>query len=370
MIIRVFVFAALCSLFYSCLDPNAGESAQSSSWASIHLQGETMGTSYNIRYLDSQAIDYHRYIKGLLADFNSCVNTYDSSSVLGMFNASGGLTDSVSGTCGDCLFTLLESSAEVHAASNAQFDPTIGPLIQHWGFYQNQAREGDSGIDSAAISELLDRIGFENVLSYRMDTSFHSAQDSISKTLIIERSIDQPIQLDFNAIAKGYGVDLISVILEANGVENYMVEIGGELRTRGKNAQGKAWTIGLEAPKVDSREVHRLLFLGDAGVASSGNYRNYLELNGQRYGHSVNPLTGYPALNRLLSVTVVHKDKCYMADAYATAFMLMGLESSLRLVEDNPDLEAYFISSNAQDASEFDITQSSGFAQYLQSDAK
>ena len=154
------------------------------------------------------------------------------------------------------------------------------------------------------------------------------------------------MQLSCSAVAKGYAVDVIAQLLRRKGVKNFMVDIGGEVVVSGQNPQGSLWRIGINKPVDDSlslnQELQTVLTLTDVGIASSGNYRNYYYHEGKKYAHTINPHTGYPALHNLLSATVIARD-CMSADAYATAFMVMGLERAKAFVEARPDLDAYFI---------------------------
>jgi thiamine biosynthesis lipoprotein len=155
------------------------------------------------------------------------------------------------------------------------------------------------------------------------------------------------MELDFGAIAKGYGVDLVAQLLKERGCVHYFVEIGGEIRTAGVNPDGSEWRVGIERPQENARALKAVLQLSDQGMATSGNYRNFYYEDGKRYAHTIDPKTGYPVDHQLLSATVV-ADECMTADAYATAFMVMGREAGQRLLKERPDLQAYFIYGDEQ----------------------
>ena len=196
-------------------------------------------------------------------------------------------------------------------------------------------------MDSIKVSQLLNIIGFDKV---------NLKNDSIIKP--------NKMLLDFNSIAQGYTVDLVAKILESKGVNNYLVEIGGEIRSKGKNPSNKLWTIGVDKPieEIDSKDRFQfILELANKSLATSGNYRKFFIDEGIKYSHIINPKTGFPAKNRLLSVTVIH-DNCMDADAYATAFMAMGLKKSKDFISKKQDLEAYFVYSNMEGELESFIT--------------
>ncbi|MCB0410235.1 MAG: FAD:protein FMN transferase, partial [Flavobacteriales bacterium] len=176
-------------------------------------------------------------------------------------------------------------------------------------------------------------------------------QVSINDSLVMK--INPGTMLDFNAIAQGYSVDVLALFLEEKGIENYMVEVGGELRVKGVNKNDTLWRVGIDKPIENNREreLQAIISLENSSLATSGNYRKFYEKDGVKYSHTINPLTGYPVQHSLLSVTVI-APTCALADAYATAFMVLGLEKSKQIVENNPDLEAFFIYSNEKNEME------------------
>lgn len=217
---------------------------------------------------------------------------------------------------------VFDKSKELYKMSGGAFDPTVMPLVNAWGF----GFEKKDDVTPSLIDSLLPLIGFDKV-KYKNEEIIKDMPD---------------IMLDFSAIAKGYGVDVLAEMLEEKGVKNYMVEIGGELRVKGHNPSQQDWQIGIEKPMEGKRELKSTIGLNNHAVATSGNYRNFYYKDGKRYAHTINPQTGYPVSHNLLSTTVIAKD-CITADAYATAFMVLGLEESIKLSNQVPGILVYFI---------------------------
>lgn len=283
------------------------------------ISGQTMGTIlYRVKYLgrgDEVAIED---TDSLLRAFNQSLSTYIPDSEISDLNNAGQISFKSS-----FFYPVLKSSREIFIKTEGTFDPTVGPLIGAWGFGpEKQPPE----VDSAMVDSLLQMIGFDAV-------KFDETQVSLP----------QGHRLDFSAIAKGYAVDLVGKLLEKRGVENYLVEIGGEVRCRGVNAEEKSWSLGIEDPTVEKEEQMLLAIvrLKDKSLATSGNYRNYYEKDGRVYAHIVDPRTGYTATHNLLSASVVAED-CMVADAFATAFMVLGLEDSKKII-DKEEIEAFLI---------------------------
>ena len=224
------------------------------------------------------------------------------------------------------MFTLAQ---EISEKTNGAFDITVAPLVNAWGF---GFKKGITP-DSAAIDSMRRYTGFRTV------------------ALVDGRIIKQYPQtmLDCSAIAKGYGCDAVAAMLDAHGVKDYMVEIGGEVVTKGKNSKGSAWTIGIskptDNPTTSSNELFEVMNISGKSMATSGNYRNYREENGRKIAHTIDPRTGYPVQHSLLSATVI-ADNCATADALATAFMVMGLEEAMEYCKNDNTIEGYFIYSD------------------------
>ncbi len=293
----------------------------------LEIEGSTMGTTYHVKYLDDNGVNYKAPVDSVLILFNQSLSTYIPESEISTFNSKLSLNFK-----SEYFLPVLEKSKEVYLASEGAFDPTVMPLVNAWGFgFKNQ-----ENIDSLKIDSILAFVGFEHV----------KYTDSI---LIKDR---QGVMLDFSAIAKGYGVDVVGELLESKGITNYMVEIGGEVRCRGKNNKGNIWLIGIDNPKYneDGKSIKATVKLENISLATSGNYRNFYIKNGVKYAHTINPKTGYPVNHSLLSASVFAKD-CMTADAYATAFMVMGHEKAIKLSEKN-GLLVYLIYQNEKGGKE------------------
>lgn len=289
------------------------------------IAGETMGTTYSVIYQGDTP--YKGAIDSLLLAFNQEVSTYIPDAVISTFNQSEqgiALADFPHYTY---FLDNLEQSRAIVQATEGAFQPTLMPLINYWGFGYTEKR-AVTQVDSFRVDSLMGFVGLEHI---------RLTSDSLLK----DRS---GVQLDFSAIAKGYGVDLIGAFLENQGIKNYFVEIGGEALGRGLSPRGDAWRVGISVPRSEASlgEYAEVAPLENQAVATSGNYRNYYEVEGEKYGHTINPYTGFPEKNNLLSASVFAKD-CATADAYATAFMVMGYEKAKQLVEQLDGLEAYFI---------------------------
>jgi len=285
----------------------------------VALNGATMGTGYQVKYLDPEGLIYQTEIDSILEDLNQSLSTYLTESEISRFNRELKVEFAY-----DYFPTVLEQSRQIFQKTNGAFNPAVMPLVNAWGF----GPEGRQSPDSAEVDSLLSLVDFE-------DIQFDSL--AVWKT-------KEGVQLDFSAIAKGYGVDVIANFLTGKGLENYLVEIGGELICRGNNDKGELWRIGINTPiefaPADSRVV--TVKLQNRALATSGNYRNYYVKDGQKYAHTIDPKTGFPVQHSLLSASVFSND-CITADAYATAFMVMGLEDSKDLIARSPDLEAIFV---------------------------
>lgn len=278
------------------------------------LEGSTMGTTYRVVIGAPLSRDstqqLKRQIDSVLANVNASMSTYDTASELSRFNArqATGAVD-----VSPALASVVAAALQVHEQSGGSFDVTIAPLVNAWGFGPSAPPEHP--LDSARVRELLAYVG-SNKLTLR-------------GTTLAKR--DPRVQLDLSAIAKGYGVDVVSVWLSSRGYPDHLVEIGGEVRASGRRPDGTAFRVGIETPDDTTRRMQRAVLLEEGSLASSGNYRNYFMLDGERYVHTLDPTTGYPVRHRLLAVSVLHPS-CMMADAWATALMAAGPERAEALV--------------------------------------
>jgi thiamine biosynthesis lipoprotein len=286
----------------------------------VEFQGQTMGTiAYNVKYIDAGGKNLKASTDSLLIAFNQSLSTYIPDSEISTFNQ-GTLFPFET----EHFYKVLASSKEVYEATNGAFDPTVGPLVNAWGFGP-EGRKTPLDEEIAAIKE---KVGFDKIFF-----------DSISVC-----KLHEGVYLDFSSNAKGYAVDLVAELLEANDIHNYLVDIGGELRAKGVNLENATWRVAIEKPNFEtqSREGSAILTLADKAIATSGDYRNFYEKDGKKIAHTINPKTGYPAEQNILSSTVVAQN-CMLADAYATAFMVLGFEASLKVLEQHPELQAFFI---------------------------
>jgi len=291
----------------------------------VTVTGTTMGTiAYNIKYLDKARINYKKQIDSLLQDFNQALSTYIPDSEISRFNQEGSVDFEF-----PYFYQVLTASQTVYEKTAGAFDPTVGPLIDAWGFGDGEL----IGPDSTQVDSLLQYVGLSKI-----NFNSNSAETTVPK-----------LKLNFSAIAKGQAIDVVAEWLESQGKENYMVEIGGEVRTRGENIEGELWTIGIEVP--DERSIGGLfdaVYLEDQAMATSGNYRNFRVLeDGRKVAHTIDPSTGFPKMQTLLSATVI-APSCMLADAYATACMVLGKKKSIDLITNDPTLECYLIYANDQ----------------------
>lgn len=288
----------------------------------VSNSGQAQGTYYHIKYLSANAEDFQQKIDSLFAEVDSAVSVYMPTSIISRLNKGEQLNT-------DPIFNKVYSDAmHVYQLSGGYFDCTVFPLVEYWGFYQNY-QQIENTIDSAAVLRIMQKVGMHN--TRKTDSS-----------VVLENGV----QLDFNAIAQGYTVDLIAELLAKNGVVNYLIEVGGELKAKGINADDELWRVGVDKPNQDIDLQERFQFildLKDKALASSGNYRKFYIKDGVKYAHTIDPKSGFPAQNRLLSVTVI-SDKCALADAYATAFMAMGLKQTKQLYNQLADeLDIYLV---------------------------
>lgn len=295
----------------------------------IKLDGETMGTYYRITYSDANARNFQAEIEQLLQDFNNEVSTYIPTSTISQFNQS----DATFSIADKAYFQgNLKKSREVYEQSAGAFDPTVMPLVNYWGFGYTP-KSPVTRVDSVKIDSLRAFVGMEKVT---LENGY------LTKT-------ESGVQLDFSAVAKGYAIDEIVKMLHKKGVKNYLIDIGGEARAKGINMQGNTWTIGINVPDENAgfSDIQAIVMLENLAIATSGNYRNYYEVGGNKYGHEINPKTGFPERTNLLSASVFASD-CATADAWATAFMIMGLDAAFAKASEMPDIEAYFIYGNEE----------------------
>lgn len=288
------------------------------------FSGQTMGTTYRVVYLDPGGRNFKKDIDSILVNFNQALSTYISDSELSRLNKYDSLVFE-----SEYFYPVLETSKEIFTVTGGAFDPTIGPLVNAWGF----GPDGPSLQDSLGVKQLLERVGFENIIFDEKGVR-KSATD---------------VYLDFSAIAKGYGVDIVARFLSDKGILNYLVEIGGELKGNGVNEKGELWKVGVSQPDEEglANEIYSIVALENKGLATSGNYRNFYIKDSVKYSHTISPFTGYPVVHRLLSATVV-AENCITADAYATAFMVLGIDRAKEIQKSVKGIEIFLIFNDDQ----------------------
>lgn len=286
-----------------------------------HNSGMVFGTTYNITYqCDS---NLHNSIKRELQKVDEALSPFNKRSVITAVNNNRDIE------VNDMFADVFSLAQKISDDTGGDFDITVAPLVNAWGFgFKNGTQPTRHNIDS-----LKSIIGYKKV--------------RLEGRKVVKK--DKRLMLDCSSIAKGYGSDVVAHFLQKRGVKNYMVEIGGEIVTKGISQKRVPWKIGVTKPVDDSlsvsKELQSVINVTDKAMATSGNYRNFYYKNGKKYAHTIDPHTGYPVQHNILSATVI-ADNCATADAYATAFMVMGLEKAKKLLDRHPELMAYFIYSD------------------------
>lgn len=307
---KLFVLYGLC-LFLSC----QGERKNTK------LAGTVFGTSYSIIY-DSD-VNYETQIDSLFYVINKSMSTYQANSDISKLNRNETVY------VDKHFVKVYDASKEIYGLTDGAFDPTIGNVVNAWRFGAENTIEK---LDSLKIDSLMFYVGFDK--TFRIANSITKAHPNI--------------YFDFNAIAKGYGVDVIGAYLESQNIKNYLVEIGGEVRVKGKNTERKSpWKVGVENPNFEGKQtILKAISLKDEAMATSGTYRKFkIDENGNRYAHIINTKTGYPSKTNLLSVSVI-AENCMTADAYATAFKAMGIKKVTLFLKSHPELKVFLIYEN------------------------
>lgn len=309
----------------------------------IAFSGPTMGTVYNVKIVDEKrklsAEDIQSVVDAELLRINMLMSTYIADSELSRFNQVG-VTDAF--TVSSELCHLLALNQAISDATSGRYDATIGPLVNLWGFGPDDIRAIPSAIE---LEEAKSKVGYTYV-------SFDCDKATLSKS--------KPVYVDLSASAKGFGADSVVAILKDLGFDDVMVEIGGELRVSGVNASSKPWQIAVEKPSLGREGGLQVLQVSDVGVATSGDYRNYYEVDGKRVSHTIDPVTAHPITHNLASVTVV-AGSCAEADAWATALNVLGPDEGFsKAIEQR--LAAYFI---VRDGERFSVNYTDEFKQYM-----
>lgn len=301
-------------------------------------EGLVFGTIYKITYQHQE--DLHMDIKKALQEVDNALSPYNKQSIITRINHNEDTT------LNEHFTHVFNLSQKISTETEGAFDITVAPLVNAWGFGFKHSID----IDEATIDSLRQFVGHTKI--------------KIENNKIVKE--DERVMLDCSSIAKGYGVDIVAQVMDQKGVKNYMVDIGGEVVVKGKNPKMKVWRIGINKPIEDSlsvnQELQTILEISDVGMATSGNYRKFYYKNGKRYAHTIDPRLGCPVQHNILSATVIAKD-CTTADAYATAFMVMGKEKAIAFCEAHPELNAYFIC--AGDGNGYEIHYTPGMEQFI-----
>lgn len=311
----------------------------------VRYQGNAQGTTYHISVLvDEEDETLADAITYLLDSIDNSMSTYKENSLISRINRND------SAIMIDSMFKrVFLESIKISKETNGAFDMTVGPLVNFWGFGPN------------ALTQEKDSIEIDSILQYVGYTKVRLEDRHVIKE-------DDRMILDFNAIAQGYSVDLLMEMLQSKGVKDMVVELGGEVRAVGKNTGGKPWTVGIDKPmEGDEAEIRKegyqaIVQLKDKALATSGNYRKFYEKDGKKIAHTIEPRTGYPVLHSLLSATVI-ADECITADAYATAFMVMGVDGAKELLSSYPELEAYLVYTD--DSGEYKVYVTNGLKKFI-----
>ncbi len=281
----------------------------------VELVGNTMGTQFSVKLpagdAVNDAIHLQKAVKATLAHVEQMMSTYIADSEISQFNnsAATGWHKVSEEFC-----ISVEEALAISTLTDGSFDITVGPLVNLWGFGPGDIIDEPPADEN--ISTMLKSVGYKHL---QADCSQPALRKDIAE-----------IALDMSAFGKGYATDSVAAVLDEAGIENYLIEVGGELRLRGHNAENAKWTIGIEAPLPNQRRPHTILHLSDTAMATSGDYRNYFEADGRRYSHTIDTRTGWPVTHSLASVTVIDDDG-FRADALATALLVMGPDAGMAL---------------------------------------
>ncbi len=305
----------------------------------IENKGAVYGTFYSIKYESPSGKDLQNEIESEFERYTQIFSHYEKTSTISKINNNEDVWPEPE------FITCYEKAMEISEITQGAFDITAGDLINAWGFGPEEKEK----MTPEKVDSLLQITGFQKI--------------QLENGQIVKE--EPRINLNMSAISKGYTCDLIGYFLTEKGVQNYMIDIGGEVVTKGVNAKGKIWSIGIRKPieNILNEEIQTAIQLPDKALATSGNYLNFYIENGKKYGHTIDPRTGYPVQHSILSSSVLAND-CMTADAYATTFMVLGVEKGIEIARKVPDIEVYFI--YADENGENQIYISNGFKKYIQ----
>lgn len=287
-----------------------------------YVEGEAQGTTYHIKYYDEQNRDFQQDIEKILDDFDLSVSTYNPNSIISRINRNEKVkVDKYFKTC-------FNKAKEVWKNTDGAFDPTVYPLVNAYGFGPGKKTK----IEKKIIDSIMQFVGF-NLIKLR-------------GSKVVKK--DSRVGLDFNAFAQGYSVDVVSDFLNSKGIKSYIVEIGGEVYAKGIKPDGSSWNVGIEKPienKFSANPLKATVKLENMAISTSGNYRRYTEIDGVKYVHHIDPKTGYPTKNNLLSASLL-AENCITTDASATGILVLGLEKAKIFLKKHPEIQAYLIYSD------------------------
>lgn len=331
---NIFRVAGFCLILAACVSKGKQE---------LRLSGQAQGSTYTITYFDDKSRNFQVDIDSIFEVIDRSMSLWREESLISRLNRGETIQPD------EHLREVINKSILLYHMTYGNFDPSVGPLVRIWKI---DSRNQDQIPNDFEIGKALENTGFDKIIPFFSGEYFQLP--------------DTTWYLDLNAIAQGYTVDVIAEFLEGKGVSDYMIEVGGEIRTKGLNKYNKPWRIGIDKPidNPDGRPLQVILNLSGQSLATSGSYRKFRMIDGQRYSHAIDASTGYPVTHNLLSVSVI-AEECAIADALATAFLVMGVEQSLRWLEESP-YQAYFISDDGKGGFQIDMT--SGFKPYILDD--
>ncbi len=307
---KTLLFIAIITIFIGCAEDTSKR---------VDLTGSVFGTTYKITYLDSDE-NFQKQLDSLFEITNNSVSTYLPNSIISQINKDKNVPM-------DTIFKeVMQKSKRIYNETDGFFDPTVGSLVNAYGFGPSDSK---MNLTQEQLDSIMPMVGFEKV--------------SMAGDFILKQK--EGIYLDFNSIAKGFGIDIVARFFDTKGINNYLIEIGGEIRTKGFKGEGKPWVIQVVNP-VDAYNSggYKKVNLSNKSMATSGNYRKFrVAENGTKYVHTINPTTGKAEESNLLSASVIGSSDCADVDAYATAIMAMGLEKAKVFLKNRPDLEVILI---------------------------
>ncbi len=301
-------------------------------------EGTVFGTFYHVTYQCDSSLQHE--IAAELQKVDASLSPFNKNSVISRINRNEDMRP-------DSMFTeVFNLSRLISMNTDGAFDITVAPLVNAWGF----GFKNSSNVTKELVDSLLQFVGYEKV--------------RIADGCVVKD--DPRIILDCSAVAKGYGSDAVARLFDRKGIKNYMIEIGGELVIKGMNPKNQKWSVGIQKPTDDTlhlqNDLQTILKITNRAMATSGNYRNFYYKDGKKYAHTIDPKSGYPVQHSILSSTILAKD-CATADAYATAFMVMGLESAKNVLKRHPEIDAYFIYADEKDNNQIYMTD--GMKKYI-----